>query len=296
MTRPVRSRTRSSWPASRSSSQRSAVRRSCQTSARWTGSPVFGSQATTVSRWFVIPIPSELGALHPGVGQRPIATLRVTSQISRGVVLDPARAAGSAARTRCRRGPAILRRPRRRRCRWCRWCPGRSRGSRALHAIARRRAARHATRGSRAAAGRGGGIRRCVRPVARCSSGSSISLTVWPARTASTVIPISIPNPSANGSSVAERRSRHRALAGDRRLGLEAAELLDLLARVADARCRSRRPPVARTRRPPGRTRPARPPRPGATSSPAEAPRSASQSSTVASRVEPVAAPPRRRR
>ena len=44
--------------------------------------------------------------------------------------------------------------------------------------------------------------------VARCSSGSSISFTRWPARTASTVIPISIPKPSANGSS--SRRSAAR--------------------------------------------------------------------------------------
>ena len=57
MTSPVRSLISCSCPCSRSSSQRAAVRRSCQTSAWWTGSPVFGSQATTVSRWLVIPMP-----------------------------------------------------------------------------------------------------------------------------------------------------------------------------------------------------------------------------------------------
>jgi hypothetical protein len=34
----------------------SAVRRSCHTIARWIGAPVFRSQTTVVSRWFVIPI------------------------------------------------------------------------------------------------------------------------------------------------------------------------------------------------------------------------------------------------
>ncbi len=39
-----------------SSSQRSAVRRSCQTMARWRGSPVRRSQTTMVSRWSVMPM------------------------------------------------------------------------------------------------------------------------------------------------------------------------------------------------------------------------------------------------
>ena len=50
-TRPVRARTRSAG----SSAQRSAVRRSCQTMAGWTGRPVRRSHTTVVSRWFVIP-------------------------------------------------------------------------------------------------------------------------------------------------------------------------------------------------------------------------------------------------
>jgi hypothetical protein len=39
-----------------SSAQRSAVRRSCQTIARATGTPVVRFQTSVVSRWFVIPI------------------------------------------------------------------------------------------------------------------------------------------------------------------------------------------------------------------------------------------------
>ena len=39
-----------------SSAQRSAVRRSCQTIARCTGTPVVRFQRSVVSRWFVIPI------------------------------------------------------------------------------------------------------------------------------------------------------------------------------------------------------------------------------------------------
>ena len=82
MTRPVRSRTSGSCPAARSSSQRSAVRRSCQTSARWIGSPVAGSQATTVSRWLVIPIASRSAPWIPASTIACTATRRVTSQIS----------------------------------------------------------------------------------------------------------------------------------------------------------------------------------------------------------------------
>ena len=83
MTRPVRSRTMSSTPsASRSSSQRFAVRRSCQTSAWCIGSPVFGSHATTVSRWLVIPIPFRSEPCTPASASAAIATFRVVSQIS----------------------------------------------------------------------------------------------------------------------------------------------------------------------------------------------------------------------
>ncbi len=49
-------RTRSRWPCWRSSSQRAAVRRSCHTMARATGSPVVRFQTTVVSRWSVMPM------------------------------------------------------------------------------------------------------------------------------------------------------------------------------------------------------------------------------------------------
>ena len=55
-TKPVRSRTIGRWPASARSRHRSAVRRSCHTIARPWGLPVERSHATTVSRWFVIPM------------------------------------------------------------------------------------------------------------------------------------------------------------------------------------------------------------------------------------------------
>ena len=135
----MRSRTSGSWPAARSSSQRAAVRRSCQTSARCSGSPLAGSQATTVSRWLAIPIAVELGALDPGGGDRLGGDPPRHLPDLAGVVLDPARAAGSAARTRSRRGrrSALARR---RRGRWSRSFPGRSRGSSAVSLIRRTRA------------------------------------------------------------------------------------------------------------------------------------------------------------
>ena len=48
-----------------SSRQRSAVRRSCQTIAGYTGSPLRRSQTTVVSRWFVIPIAARSPAASP---------------------------------------------------------------------------------------------------------------------------------------------------------------------------------------------------------------------------------------
>ena len=78
----MRSRTSGSCPAARSSSQRAAVRRSCQTSARCSGSPLAGSQATTVSRWFAIPIASSSAPWMPASAIASLATRRVASQIS----------------------------------------------------------------------------------------------------------------------------------------------------------------------------------------------------------------------
>ena len=82
MTSPVRSRTMSVWPASTSSLHRAAVRRSCQTSAWWIGSPVSGSQPTTVSRWFVIPIALRSLPSMRASASASAPTWRVTSQIS----------------------------------------------------------------------------------------------------------------------------------------------------------------------------------------------------------------------
>ena len=79
---PVRSRMRSSSPASRSSSQRPAVRRSCQTSAWCSGSPVEGSQQTTVSRWLVMPTASSSPGSRPASESASPATACETSQIS----------------------------------------------------------------------------------------------------------------------------------------------------------------------------------------------------------------------
>ncbi len=61
-TSPVRERTRSRCPCASSSAQRAAVRRSCQTIALAYGSPVVRSQATTVSRWLVMPIAATCSA------------------------------------------------------------------------------------------------------------------------------------------------------------------------------------------------------------------------------------------
>ncbi len=55
-TSPVRSRTSASAPEAFSASQIAAVRRPCQTMARWIGLPVARSQTIVVSRWLVIPI------------------------------------------------------------------------------------------------------------------------------------------------------------------------------------------------------------------------------------------------
>ena len=122
-------RTSASWPSARSSSQRPAVRRSCQTSARCSGSPDSGSHTQTVSRWFVMPIACSSPSPAPASSSASSATARVTSQISaascstqpgsREVLVElavrPTRRAG---RRRRRRGTS------------CRSCPGRSRGSR----------------------------------------------------------------------------------------------------------------------------------------------------------------------
>ena len=63
MTRPVFSRMVPSSPSRFNASQKSAVRRSCQTMAGATGVPLARSQSTVVSRWLVMPIaPMSLAA------------------------------------------------------------------------------------------------------------------------------------------------------------------------------------------------------------------------------------------
>ena len=84
-------------PCSRSSSQRAAVRRSCQTIARWSGSPVRSSQATTVSRWLVMPIAPRPGRRRRRRRRAPRRRPRATRPRSRRRRARPSRAAGSAA-------------------------------------------------------------------------------------------------------------------------------------------------------------------------------------------------------
>ncbi len=80
--RPVRSRISSSWPAARRRSQIPADRRSCQTIARCSGSPVAGSQTQIVSRWLVIPTAISCSGATPASSQASRATAWVTAQIS----------------------------------------------------------------------------------------------------------------------------------------------------------------------------------------------------------------------
>ena len=83
----MRAVTSGSCPASRSSAQSAAVRRSCQTMARPSGRPVARSQTSVVSRWLVMPIAARSAGRMPGP-------------------LDGAPAGGGDASTRCRRGRA----------------------------------------------------------------------------------------------------------------------------------------------------------------------------------------------
>ena len=75
------------WPAARSSSQRSAVRRSCHTMARCSGRPVRRSQTTVVSRWLVMPT-AATGWSRRGRQLAEGRDHRVPDVV--GVVLDPA--------------------------------------------------------------------------------------------------------------------------------------------------------------------------------------------------------------
>lgn len=77
------SRRKRSWPTLRPSSLQSAsVRVSCQTMALWTGSPVFLSQSSVVSRWLVMPIALTSAAVIPALTTEPATTSWTFSQIS----------------------------------------------------------------------------------------------------------------------------------------------------------------------------------------------------------------------
>ena len=83
-TRPVTSRTRSSWPTSRRRRQSSAVRRSCQTIAGAIGSSVRRFHSTSVSRWLVMPIAATSRALAPAALSASRALCWTAAQISLG--------------------------------------------------------------------------------------------------------------------------------------------------------------------------------------------------------------------
>ena len=107
--------------------QSSAVRRSCQTIARWTGAPVVRCHRHTVSRWLVMPIAATSRAPRPRPGERARGRRERVLPDRLEVVLDPAGAADSAARARAARSrPAA--RPGRTGSPACWSCPGRSPG------------------------------------------------------------------------------------------------------------------------------------------------------------------------
>jgi hypothetical protein len=61
-----------------------SVRVSCQTIALWTALPVFLSQTTAVSRWFVMPTAARSEALMPALSSAPRITSWLRAQISAG--------------------------------------------------------------------------------------------------------------------------------------------------------------------------------------------------------------------
>ncbi len=98
-----------SWPWARSSAQRAAVRRSCQTMARAMGSPVLRSQTSVVSRWLVMPMAAMSSGLEAGAFDGAAGDGGGGGPDVGGVVLDPARTAGSAGGTPPARWPTIAR-------------------------------------------------------------------------------------------------------------------------------------------------------------------------------------------
>ena len=80
----MRSETSGSFPASRRASHAAAVRRSCQTIARWIGRPVDRSQRTTVSRWFAMPMAATASAPQPAFASTARTVETVVVQRSSG--------------------------------------------------------------------------------------------------------------------------------------------------------------------------------------------------------------------
>ena len=66
------------------------MRRSCQTIARWIGSPVERSQTTTVSRWLVMPIAATSAAFRLRRLERLDGHVALARPDFLGIVLDPA--------------------------------------------------------------------------------------------------------------------------------------------------------------------------------------------------------------
>jgi len=82
--RPVFAVISGSWPAALRAWHVSAVRRSCQTMALWSGLPVSRSQTTTVSRWLVMPMAATSAAAMPALAIASRAVATVVDQISSG--------------------------------------------------------------------------------------------------------------------------------------------------------------------------------------------------------------------
>ena len=84
MIRPVFLEIAGSWPSLLSFAQMSAVRRSCQTMARWIALPVARSHTTVVSRWLVMPIAAMSFAFRPAFSSASRQVITVEVQMSSG--------------------------------------------------------------------------------------------------------------------------------------------------------------------------------------------------------------------
>ena len=81
-TKPVLAAIPGAWPAARRASQNPLVRRSCQTMAGATGSPVWRSHSTVVSRWLVMPRARTWLAVMPACTSTSRRTANWVCQIS----------------------------------------------------------------------------------------------------------------------------------------------------------------------------------------------------------------------